>query len=192
MDYSRLVKGLIYISPAVFGDSKINPSHNNNNNSRFEDLKSDSYIAEIFANLHATGFIRLTEQLGITTLEELLKDYANFSILSKDFKDLLLSSLRSGTYFYSQVRENNQYLLSDFQTKSISRDLQKKKIGKSVIIIEGSKAGIEPVLNWFPKERFLQFSSNIVLTVNGATLNSLLMYTDHIKTTAAFINDNLV
>ena len=191
LDNSRLVKGLIYLNPAVFGN-KINPSQSNNSYTRFEDLKSDTYLAEIFANFHATGFIRLADQLGIATIEDFLDDYTDFSMIPSKYKDSLFSSIRSGTYFASQVRENNEYLSSDFAIRNINKDVYKKKIAKSLLVIEGSNSKIQPVSDWFPKEQFLRFSSQNVLTIKDATYNSIVLANGrHMKIAAEFIKDKL-
>ena len=192
LDNSRLLKGLIYINPVVFGKNNIQQSQTNNNYSRFDDLKDDSFVAEIYANFYATGFIRLAEQLGISSVEEHFENYADFSMLSADKKKSLFASLGSNSYFPSQVRENDKYLLNGFAREYINRDIFKKKIGKPVIIVEGSASGIEPVLKWFPKEQFLQFSTSNVLTVRDATYNSMVLSDSrYMKITAEFIKDKL-
>ena len=193
LDNSRLVKGLIYINPEMFGKNDIQPSQTNKSYSRFEDLKDDSFVAEIYANFYATGFIRLAEQLGIVSVEEHFKNYADFSILSADHKKSLFASLRSNSYFPAQMRENEKYLLSDFARENINRDIYKKKIGKPVIIVEGSSSGIEPVLKWFPKKQFLQFSTGNVLTVTDATYKSMVLSNSrYMKIVAEFIKDKLL
>ena len=193
LDNSRLVKGLIYINPVMFGKNTVHPSQTNNSNSRFEDLEDDSFVAEIYANFYATGFIRLAEQLGITSVEEHFENYANFSILSADQRNSLFASLRSNSYFPAQVRENDKYLLSDFARSNINTDIYKKKIGKPIIIVEGSSSGIEPVLTWFPKEQFLQFSASNVLTVRNATYKSMVLSdSGYMKIAAEFIKDKLL
>lgn len=191
LDNSRLVKGLIYLNPALFGN-KINPSQTNNSYSRFEDLRSNAFLAEIFANFHATGFLRLADQLGIATMEDFLDDYTDFSMIPSNHKDSLISSLRSGSYFSSQVRENYEYLSSDFARGNIDKDVYKKKIGKSLLIIQGSNSEKEPVLDWFPKEQFLKYSPHNVLTIDDATYKSLVLANGrHMKIAAEFIKDKL-
>ena len=190
LENSRLVKGLIYINPAMFGRKLVETSQTDN---RFEDLKSEAYIAEIFANFQASGFIRLGEQLGIATSEEdYFKDYANFTTLSADSKSSLFASLRSYMYFSAQVRENDEYLVGDFARENVNKDIYKKLIRKPIIVVDGSLSGIEPVLDWFPTEQFLQFSAANVLTIKDASYKSLVSSDSrYMKIAAEFINDKI-
>ncbi len=161
--YPSLVKGLILLNPAQFGHQ---PAAEKQSKWQSIGFKPSDY--EIIANLQASGFLHLGEQLGIFSLESILDDYVNFTLMTADIKTSLTSSIRSGYYFPTQVRENNEFYWSEFAEKELTKDIEGKTTKEPTLLIQSNKGKAAKL--WFPVNTFSRLKNMIQLEYNHPAL----------------------
>ncbi len=161
--YPGLVKALILMNPAQFGTQ---PAADRQD--KWENIGFKPSAYEIIANLQATGFLHLGEQIGIFSLENILDDYVNFTLMSQDTKSSLISSIRSGYYFPTQVRENKKFYWSEFAERELTKDTEGKTIRQPTLLIQSEQRSIAK--QWFPASSFYRLKKIDQITSNYPSL----------------------